>query len=240
MGAAVEDACHRAVEELRRMTAERQGIEPSEVGFAPGRVTVGSTELTIPEAVKLIFGKVPGEIIVTGVRRDEGDPDHPLGGPALFYELSCTASEVAVDPATGDYELIKHVTVADVGRAINPQHVEMQDEGAAVMGLGHTLMEHLILDEQGRIQNLGALDYRIPTFKDMPHEMRSILIENRDGPGPGGAKGVGEGGLLATSPAVAAAISQAAGVVIRDLPLTPERVWTAMNETIKDEGRREQ
>jgi len=101
---------------------------------------------------------------------------------------------------TGDVDLLKHVTVADVGRAINPQHVKMQDEGAAVMGLGHTLMEQLLLDDQGRIRNLGALDYRIPTFEDMPKSMTSILVENGDGPGPGGAKGSGEGGLLATSP----------------------------------------
>ena len=157
-------------------------------------------------------------------------PGHPLGGPASFYEFSCTASEVAVDLETGDVELVKHVTVADVGRAINRQHVEMQDEGAAVMGLGHTLMEHLLLDDRGRIRNLGALDYRIPTFKDLPSSMESVLVENGDGPGPGGAKGSGEGGLLATSPAIAAAISQATGVVIRDLPLSPERVWQAMQD----------
>ncbi len=167
-------------------------------------------------------------------------PNHPLGGPASFYEFSCTASEVAVDLETGDIELVKHVTVADVGKAINPQHVEMQDEGAAVMGLGHTLMEHLVLDERGRIVNLGALDYRIPTFNDLPTVMTSVLVENGDGPGPGGAKGSGEGGLLATAPAIAAAVTDATGVVIRDLPLTPERVWQAMHGgSTVEEGRDE-
>jgi CO/xanthine dehydrogenase Mo-binding subunit len=112
-----------------------------------------------------------------------------------------------------------------VGKAINPQQVEGQDEGAAVMGLGHTLMEQLLLDERGRIRNLGALDYRIPTSKDLPLEMRSLMVENADGPGPYGAKGAGEGGLMPTAPAVASAVTEATGVVIRDLPLTPERVW---------------
>jgi len=124
---------------------------------------------------------------------------------------------------------VKHVSVADVGRALNPAHVEAQDEGAAIMGLGHTLMEHLIFDEHGRIANLGALDYRIPTTKDVPLELRSYLVENEDGPGPYGAKGAGEGGLFAVSPAVAAAVAEATGVVIRDLPLTPERVWRALH-----------
>jgi CO/xanthine dehydrogenase Mo-binding subunit len=120
------------------------------------------------------------------------------------------------------------VTVSDVGKAINPQHVEMQDEGATVMGLGHTLMEHLIVDERGLIRNLGALDYRVPTSMDLPLELSTFTIENEDGPGPYGAKGAGESGILAVSPAVAAAVEDAVGVRIRELPLTPERVWQAL------------
>ena len=67
------------------------------------------------------------------------------------------------------------------------------------MGLGHSLMEELILDERGRVRNLGALDYRFPTTMNMPRELHSILIENEDGPGPYGAKGAGEGGILGHS-----------------------------------------
>jgi CO/xanthine dehydrogenase Mo-binding subunit len=228
MGSAVVDACEKAITDLIGLAAEHHDVPVDDVVFEPGRLTAPGRSYTVPEIMKEIFGSVPGEIVAVGSYRGEGDPGHPLGGPAAFYEFSCTASEVAVDPETGDYELVKHVTVADVGKALNPQQVEMQDEGAAVMGLGHTLMEHLILDDRGRIMNLGALDYRIPTFKDMPALVKSVLIENGDGPGPGGAKGSGEGGLLATSPAIAAAISEATGVVVRDLPLTPERVWQAM------------
>ena len=65
----------------------------------------------------------------------------------------------------------KLVLASDIGKALNPQQVEAQDEGAAVMGLGHTLMEQLILDDHGRILNLGALDYRIPTIQDVPLEL---------------------------------------------------------------------
>jgi CO/xanthine dehydrogenase Mo-binding subunit len=123
------------------------------------------------------------------------------------------------------------VTVSDVGRALNPSHVSMQDEGAAMMGIGQTLMEHLVFDpDSGRIVNLGALDYRIMTTKDVPVEMASLTVENGDGPGPYGAKGTGESGLLSTAPAIASAIADATGVVIRDLPLTPERVWQALRE----------
>ncbi len=233
MGNAVVDACRRAIADLIALAASHYEVPVESVAFTPGSVSVGDTIKTIPEVMADVFGSVPGEIITSGSERGEAVPGHPLGGPAAFYEFSATASEVAVDLETGDFELVKHVTVADVGKAINPQHVEMQDEGAAVMGLGHTLMEHLLLDDRGRIRNLGALDYRIPTFKDLPTSMKSILVENGDGPGPGGAKGSGEGGLLATAPAIAGAISQATGVVIRDLPLTPERVWQAMNDTVE-------
>jgi CO/xanthine dehydrogenase Mo-binding subunit len=117
-----------------------------------------------------------------------------------------------------------------VGKALNPRQVEAQDEGAAMMGLGHTLMEQLIIDEHGRILNLGALDYRIPTIQDIPLDLHSILIENGDGPGPFGAKGAGEGGTLAIAAALGAAVNEAAGVKIRDLPLTPERIWRAIEE----------
>jgi CO/xanthine dehydrogenase Mo-binding subunit len=98
------------------------------------------------------------------------------------------------------------------------------------MGLGHTLMEHYIYDEAGRVRNLGAIDYRIPTSKDLPLEMLSDIVENGDGPGPYGAKGMSEGALLCVAPAVAAAVQQATGATIRDLPLTPQRVWQALEE----------
>jgi CO/xanthine dehydrogenase Mo-binding subunit len=179
----------------------------------------------LTELLRERFAEVRGEVIGVGMMRSELDPSHPLGGRPAFYEFSCTASEVEVDVATGEIQLLKHVTAADVGKAINPQHVAMQDEGAAVMGIGHTLMEHVILDGRGRIRNLGALDYRIPTTKDLPLEIGSLMVENEDGPGPHGAKGAGEGGLMATAPAIAAAVAEATGAVIRDLPLTPERVW---------------
>ena len=111
----------------------------------------------------------------------------------------------------------------------------MQDEGAAIQGLGHTLMERYIFDDDGRIRNLGAIDYRIPTSMDLPREMVSELVENADGPGPYGAKGMSEGALLPVAAAVAAAVADATGVVIRDLPLSPERVWRALREARRAE-----
>jgi CO/xanthine dehydrogenase Mo-binding subunit len=185
-------------------------------------------ELSIAEFIAGKLGGWSGELIGNGRMRKPTVRDHPLGGTPAFYEFNCTAFEVEVDTDTGEILIHKHVTVGDVGKALNPLQVEAQDEGAAIMGLGHTLMEHIILDGEGRISNLGALDYRIPTTKDVPLALQAFSVENADGPGPYGSKGVSEGALLCTAPALAAALTQATGVVIRDLPLTPERVWRAI------------
>jgi CO/xanthine dehydrogenase Mo-binding subunit len=229
MGTAVAQACRDVVAQLRDMTAAAYHLPAAEVSVEAGVVRCGDREWGLAELLQEVFAGVNGEVIGVGARRGERVTSHPLGGPPAFYEFNCTACEVEVDPETGETRILRHVTVSDVGRALNPAHVEAQDEGAAIMGIGHTLMEHLILDEHGRIRNLGALDYRIPTTKDVPVELDSLVVENGDGPGPYGAKGVGEGGLFVVAPAVAAAVREAVGVTIRELPLTAERVWQAMN-----------
>jgi CO/xanthine dehydrogenase Mo-binding subunit len=193
-------------------------------------VRLPDRETAIVDVLRAGLGRLGGELIGNGEMRIDAQAGHPLGGNAAFFEFNCTAIEAEVDEGTGEVVLVRHVTVGDVGTALNPLQVTMQDEGAAIMGLGHTLMEHIILDESGRIRNLGAIDYRIPTSMDLPLELRSASVENADGPGPYGVKGVSEGSLLCTAPAVAAAVRDATGVVIRDLPLTPERVWRALRD----------
>src|SRR5438093_1356893 len=89
-----------------------------------------------------------------------------------------------------------------------------------------TLRDERIYDG-GQLLNPSLIDYRVPVMSDLPEEYRSILVENGDGPGPYGAKGIGESGLIPTAPAVANAIARAIGVRITDLPMTPERVWRA-------------
>jgi CO/xanthine dehydrogenase Mo-binding subunit len=230
MGNAIIDACRHLHEQLRDMAAEAHGVDRQQVRIERGVAYLPGGEEPLAGVLHAGLGRLGGELIGNGVARKEAEPDHPLGGTAAFYELNCTAIEATVDHETGEVVLFKHALVSDVGKALNPLQVRMQDEGAAIMGLGHTLMEHYIFDEAGRIRNLGAIDYRIPTAKDLPLEVLSDIVENADGPGPYGAKGMSEGALLCVAPAVAAAVQQAAGVVIRDLPLTPQRIWEALEE----------
>lgn len=228
MGTAITRACKDIHEQLQELAAEYFGLADDEVSVTNGVIQLKDKMLSIAEFMSKGAGSWNGELIGKGRIRKPTDPDHPLGGAPAFFEFNCTAFEVEVDSETGEILIHKHVTVGDVGKALNPLQVEMQDEGAAIMGLGHSLMEHIILDNTGRIRNLGALDYRIPTTKDVPLSLESHNIENEDGPGPYGSKGVSEGALLCTAPALAAAVAQAAGVVITDLPLTPERVWDSL------------
>lgn len=155
----------------------------------------------------------------------------PLGSTSLFYEVGHGAAEVDVDAETGQVRLLRYASVADVGRALNPITAEGQDEGATMMAIGHTFFESLEFDD-GEPLNANLVEYRVPRTEDLPaEEFHTILLENGDGAGPYGAKGAGEGGIIPVSPAVANAVRRATGVRIRELPLTPERVWRALNDT---------
>ena len=230
MGNSVLQACRSIQAQLRTMAARLHGLDESQVTVDRGVVRLPNRELSILEVLEPGLGALGGQLTGNGEVRKDADASHPLSGAAAFFEFNCTAVEAAVDTETGDVTLVRHVTVSDVGTALNPLQVTMQDEGAAIQGLGHTLMEHYIYDEKGRIRNLGAIDYRIPTSMDLPLELISEAVENEDGPGPYGSKGMSEGALLCVAPAVGAAVRDATGVAIRDLPLTPERVWRALRD----------
>jgi CO/xanthine dehydrogenase Mo-binding subunit len=230
MGTAVQRACQDIQGKVRKMAADLYGVDEAAIKIDGGQLMLPDREIALIEVMQEALAPLGGEVVGNGEMRKEKDPNHPLGGTAAFFEFNCTASEVEVDMETGHVTLIKHVTVGDVGRSLNPNQVTAQDDGAAIQGLGHTLMEHYIFDDAGRVRNIGAIDYRILTSMDLPLEMHSESIENADGPGPYGIKGVSEGSILVTAPAVGAAVREATGKVIRDLPLTPQRVWEALQE----------
>src|SRR4029450_4764300 len=108
--------------------------------------------------------------------------------------------------------------IADVGKAIHPLQCEAQEEGGVMMGIGHTFLEHMVYQD-GQLLNPGLIDYRIPTMEDLPDELRSILVENGDGPGPYGARGSAKRGLIPPAPAIANALALAIGVRLKKLPL---------------------
>jgi CO/xanthine dehydrogenase Mo-binding subunit len=117
--------------------------------------------------------------------------------------------------------------LADVGKAIHPILCEGQDEGGVINAVGHSLLEEMIYKD-GQLLNPNLIDYRVPTFAHVPRNFDTILVENGNGPGPFGAKGTGEGGLMPVAPAIGNAVYQATGVRFHDLPITPERLWQGL------------
>ena len=195
----------------------------------------GTEEIPAAEYSALLgrhFGLAGGELIGRGEVAPEGTGSYAEG--PVFWEVCVGAAEVEVDPETGVVRVRKTATVADVGRAINPQLVERQDEGGTMQGLGNALFEEMLFEE-GSLLNGTLLDYRVPTVEDVPDEMACVIVENEDGPGPYGAKGCGEGALAAVAAAIVTALGDA-GVPMNELPLTPERVWQRIQE-LKEEGR---
>jgi CO/xanthine dehydrogenase Mo-binding subunit len=125
--------------------------------------------------------------------------------------------------------------VADVGKAINPQLIERQDEGATMQGIGNALFEEMSYQD-GLLLNDNLLEYRVPSTLDLPATSSCIIVENGDGPGPFGAKGCGEGAFAGVIGAIATAVANA-GVPVEVLPLTPERVWRNIDRSRQEEVR---
>jgi CO/xanthine dehydrogenase Mo-binding subunit len=225
MGLAVLRAARDVRDQLLAIGARQLEVSPAALSLVDGAVASAKGTLPYAEALIAHFG-TGGELIGRGTYR--GERGHaPLGGEAPFWEVGMAAAEVEVDEDTGRVTVLRYVSIADIGKAINPRECEGQEEGAAMMGLGHTFFEQMIYDG-GQLMNPSLIDYRLPAMSDLPGEYRSILVENEDGPGPYGAKGIGESGLLPTAPAVANAIARAIGVRLTGLPMTPERVWRAL------------
>jgi CO/xanthine dehydrogenase Mo-binding subunit len=149
------------------------------------------------------------------------DPATGQGKPFNDYTFGTQAVEVEVDEETGQTRVTRLAACYDIGQAINRQSAEGQVEGGAIQGLGHALLEEVIL-EDGVSKNPHLLDYKIPTTLDAPPVV-VVLLESGQGLGPFGAKGIGEPAMTPTPAAVMNAVSRAAGAPIVQFPLTAER-----------------
>ena len=144
------------------------------------------------------------------------------------YSYGAQAAHVAVDPKIGHVELIDYVVVQDAGRIINPLTLKGQVIGSLVQGLGGAFLEHLVYDEQGQLLTGSLADYLLPTASDFPN-LRAFVMDEHPSPiNPLGAKGAGEGGMVGAGGVIANAVANALQSFkpdLRELPLTPTRVW---------------
>jgi CO/xanthine dehydrogenase Mo-binding subunit len=226
MGRAVQEAAEDVRDQLLRVAGQHLGAAPAALRTADASVWAGDRSLAYAEILQRRFGMSGGELIGRGIVAP-GRSAAPLGGSTPYWEAAAGAAEVSVDEETGAVVIEEYVSVADVGRCINPRQCEGQDEGAVLQGLGQTLFEEMAY-EGGSLVNATLAAYRVPRAGDVPRTLRCQFVENADGAGPFGAKGAGEGSLVPVSPAVGNALARLTGVRFRDLPLTPERVWRAL------------
>jgi len=225
MGRAVLEACREAIAQCKVMAADVLKVSTDQLVEVRGGVRCGDTRMTWPQILEKYFQMEGCSIIGRAYLRKAGD----LTMVPVFWEIGVVGAEIALDEETGSITLDSLVTIGDVGLAIHPAMTEGQDLGAATMGLGAGLFEELIYDGQ-QLMNGTMLEYRVPRFSDIAGNIEMKLMQNRDGVGPYGAKGGGEGAVNPVSPCIANALRQATGVRIRRLPLTPERVWKALQE----------
>jgi CO/xanthine dehydrogenase Mo-binding subunit len=232
MGSAVLEASREAIRQMVVMAADVLKVKGEEIEVIRGGVRCGEAQLSWSEVISKFYALPDGEVIGRAYIRKAGK----FSALPVFWEAAATGCEISVDEETGKITMEKLATVGDVGLAINPALAEGQDIGAATMGMGIGLFEELVY-EGSQLMNGSILDYRLPRFSDLPKEVELHLVQNQDGVGPYGAKGGGEASLNSMAANIANAVDRAVGVRIRQAPLTPERVWRALQEKrTKDKG----
>ena len=227
MGLSVQRAARDLKRQLLRHAAKILRTKSEQLSLAEGRIVDKSRSLAYAELMQKVFLSRSGEMIGRGAYQSTKSPKAALGSPTNFWEISWGGAEVEIDRETGEIEIRKYVSLADVGKAIHPVLCEGQDEGGVMNAIGHSLMEEMVYKD-GQLLNPNLVDYRVPTFNHLPKRFETILVESQNGPGPFGAKGTGEGGLLPVAAAIGNAVCQATGMRLYDLPLTPEKVWRGL------------
>jgi len=137
--------------------------------------------------------------------------------------------DAEVDPETGKTAVVRYTVIQDAGKAIHPTYVEGQYQGGAAQGIGWALNEEYVYGEDGRLQNSIFLDYRVPVASDLPM-IDTVIVEVPNPGHPYGVRGVGETGIVPPLAAIANAVSAAAGVRLRHLPMSPPRILAALKE----------
>ena len=210
-------------------TAETQtpgSVSASRMTFMAGNAVKGAAEQALE---KWAMEERPA-IATYQYRPPRTTPYDPLTGksePNFAYGYVAELAEVEVDIETGLVHVVRVVCADDVGFAINPQLVQGQIEGAVVQAIGYAVMEHLVVKD-GQVRNPYLSSYLIPTVLDVPTEVKSVILENADPIGPWGARGMAEMPLIPVAGAIAAAIHDATGVWLTDLPFIPDKVVPAL------------
>ena len=221
-GLATIEAARDTVKKLCKRAADKWGIDAEAVEWRegcaiPSGPNAGDFD---PMPIKEIAGRM-GQTGGPIVGHFEATPE----GAGVSFATHIVDAEV--DRETGATTVTRYTVVQDAGKAIHPSYVEGQYQGGAAQGIGWALNEEYIYDEDGRLQNAGFLDYRIPVASDLPM-IDTVIVEVPNPGHPYGVRGVGETSICPPLAAIANAVSNAAGVRMQDLPMRPSRILEAL------------
>lgn len=234
VGKVLYDLGNAVIEALRKVVSGDRNVDASDIEYRGGVFYNRGEQLAD-------FGAAVSLYLAAGNAPEfYGQYSHPPfiqwdeekfeGDAYAGYGWAATVAEVEVDLETFEVEVIRLVTAQDMGKAVNPRLVEGQIEGGTLQSIGYCLTEEIKMKE-GRILNNSLTTYIIPTLKDCP-PIEAHIVESPYSYGPFGAKGVGEMPHVASVGAIAAAVRQAAGVDVDEIPLTPEKLYEAARKGV--------
>ena len=223
-GSAILDAAHTFIEQARPLAVELLGSPNEELVWRDGAFLSADGAQQASLAELAAAAKANGRTL---------DADGAFNNTKLTYSYGANLAHVAVDIKTGRVKVLGYWAVEDVGRMINPLIVHGQMIGGIVQGLGGTFLDEFIYDEEGQLLNASLADYLLPTASDFPNINCISLEHARSTTNPLGVKAAGEGGIVAVAATIANAVSAALaplGGEINTLPITPVRVWRAVQD----------
>jgi CO/xanthine dehydrogenase Mo-binding subunit len=226
MGSAVQVACEALKREMADAASQAHGGRPEDWQVGDGRVTRGQENYSYGEILRAF----KGNYMIKGIGSYSSPHtlDKAFGG-LDHWSPGVAAAEVEVDTDTGEVRIVQYAAVADAGKTIHRTSAQRQIEGGAIMGFGNALFEELRYEE-GQLQNADAFQYRLPLLRDVPQAFHVDMVENGDGPGPFGSKGMSQTSIPCTAPAINNAIADAIGVHIDSVPFTPEKILRALGK----------
>ena len=221
-GKAVEKACAELKERICSIAAELLNCDASEMVFEGSQVRRIGTE----ETVSLEDVAYKSQVFNTQAAEATASHSSPVSPPPYMVGMV----EIELDKETGLVTILDYMAVVDCGIPINPALARIQTEGGIVQGIGHTLMEDVRYDHNGRPIGSSFMQYRLPTRLDMGR-LHVEFEHSYEPTGPFGAKSIGEIVINTPAPALAHAIYRATGVWHRELPITPEKIALSPEKT---------
>ena len=224
VGMATIEAAQAMIEDLCGRAAKIWGISPDAVVWEGGAARPASPNAGDFDPMSL-----------ADLAKVAGNTGGPIAGHAEInaegagISFGTHIADVEVDPETGRVSVVRYTVIQDAGKAIHPGYVEGQYQGGAVQGIGWALNEEYIYGADGRLQNPGFLDYRIPVASDVPM-IDTVIVEVPNPGHPYGVRGVGETPIVPPLGAIANAVKHATGVRMTTLPMSPPRVLAALDE----------